>query len=206
MSASQHGAPRLVSTRPVGRLSAFLLRSNARFAEVLTYREPLWCGCRLQDSRLADCGGRSYGATIVGVDGCVFCEILAARLPASVVLRNGRCTAFMDIQPVNAGHVLVVPEVHAAHLADLPEDTGAHMFRTAQRIAVALYESGLDCEGVNLLLADGEAAGQEVFHVHLHVFPRFDGDGFGLRFGPGYANSTGRDELEEAARRIREAL
>jgi histidine triad (HIT) family protein len=137
---------------------------------------------------------------------CAFCEILAGRLPASVVLRDGSCTAFMDIQPINAGHVLVVPEEHAAHLADLPEDTGTHMFRTAQKVAAALYESGLDCEGVNLFLADGEAAGQEIFHVHLHVFPRFDGDGFGLRFGPGYADRPDRKELEETAKRIRDAL
>jgi histidine triad (HIT) family protein len=140
------------------------------------------------------------------MDGCIFCEILAGRLPASVVFRDRLCMAFMDIQPVNAGHVLVVPEDHVASLADLPEDTGAHVFRAAKRVAAALYESGLDCEGVNLFLADGEAAGQEVFHVHLHVFPRFHGDGFGLRFGLGYADRPGKAALEEAARRIRDVL
>jgi histidine triad (HIT) family protein len=114
--------------------------------------------------------------------------------------------AFMDIQPVNAGRVLVVPEDHVASLADLPEDTGVHMFRIAQRVTAALYESGLDCEGVNLFLADGETAGQEVFHIYLHVFPRFDGDGFGPRFGPGYADRPNREELEQAAKRIRDIL
>jgi histidine triad (HIT) family protein len=137
------------------------------------------------------------------VDGCVFCEIVAGRSPASFVLRDGICTAFMDIQPVNAGHVLVVPDDHAANLADLPEDSGAHMFRTAEKVASALYESGFDCEGVNLFLADGGAAGQEVFHVHLHVFPRFAGDGFGLKFDPAYPD---REELEDAAKRICAAL
>ncbi len=121
-------------------------------------------------------------------------------------MREGRCTAFMDIQPVNAGHVLVVPDDHAASLAGLPEDAGARPFRTAQKVAAALYGSGLRCEGVNLLLADGEAAGQDVFHVHLHVIPRFEGDGFGLTFGPDYANSPGREELERAAERIRGVL
>jgi histidine triad (HIT) family protein len=140
------------------------------------------------------------------VDGCVFCEILAGRLSASVVFRDWRCTAFMDIRPINSGHVLVVSEDHVAHLADLPEDTGAHMFRTAQKVAAAIYESGLDCEGVNLFLADGEAAGQEVFHVHLHIFPRFHRDGFGLRFGPGYTKRPDREELEEVAKRIRDVL
>ena len=112
----------------------------------------------------------------------------------------------MDIQPINAGHVLVVPDGHAARLADLPADAGARMFRIAQRIAVALYECGLDCEGVNVFLADGEAAGQDVLHVHLHVIPRFYGDGFGLRFGPDYANMPDRETLEEAAAHIRDVL
>jgi len=112
----------------------------------------------------------------------------------------------MDIQPINAGHVLVVPDEHAARLAHLPEDTGARMFRIAQRISAALYASGLDCEGINLFLADGEAAGQDVFHAHLHVIPRFAWDGFGLRFGPGYADRPDRESLEVAAKRIRDAL
>ncbi len=143
---------------------------------------------------------------MAGMDGCVFCGILAGRLPASVVLRDAGCTAFMDIQPVNPGHVLVVPEDHASSLADLPEEAGANMLRTAQKVAAALYGSGLECDCVNLLLADGEAAGQEVFHVHLHVIPRFEGDGFGLTFGPDYANRPTREELERAAGRIRGAL
>ena len=112
----------------------------------------------------------------------------------------------MDIQPINAGHVLVVPDEHATRLADLPADTGATMFRIAQRIAAALYGSGLDCEGVNVFLADGESAGQEVFHVHLHVIPRFEGDGFSLRFGPDYANVPDRETLEVTAERIRDVL
>jgi histidine triad (HIT) family protein len=70
----------------------------------------------------------------------------------------------------------------------------------------ALYASGLRCEGVNLFLADGEAAGQEVFHVHLHVIPRFEGDGFGLTFGPDYADGSDRERLERTAERIRDAL
>jgi histidine triad (HIT) family protein len=141
-----------------------------------------------------------------GMDGCVFCEIIAGGVPASVVWREDGCTAFMDIQPINAGHVLVVPDDHAARLADLPADAGARIFRIAQRIAAALYESGLDCEGLNVFLADGETAGQDVFHVHLHVIPRFYGDGFGLRFGPDYANMPDREMLEVTAKRIRDVL
>ena len=134
---------------------------------------------------------------------CIFCEIQARRAPASFVYQDDACVAFMDIQPVTPGHILVVPRRHAANLAELDPQDGAHIFQVAQQTAAALRASGLRCEGVNLFLADGEAAGQDVFHVHLHVFPRFSGDGFGLRFGPNYAQRPPRSELEELAERIR---
>ena len=137
---------------------------------------------------------------------CVFCEILAGEEPASFLYRDDRCSAFMDIQPVNPGHLLVIPKRHARNLADLDEETGALMFRVAQRLAGALRQSGLRCEGVNLFLADGAAAGQEVFHVHLHVIPRYAGDGFGLRFSPAYYQLPPRLELDQLAQRIRSAL
>ena len=136
----------------------------------------------------------------------VFAQILRGEAPATFVYRDDRVSAFMDIQPVNPGHVLVVPNAPVASLADLDEETGAQLFRVAQRIAGALRKSGLRCEGVNLFLADGEAAMQEVFHVHLHVFPRYRGDGFGLRFPERYFQKPARSELEEAGARIRDAL
>ena len=136
---------------------------------------------------------------------CVFCEILAGRLASSRLYQDERCTAFMDIQPVNPGHLLVVPNVHAAFLADLDEETGAQMFRVAQRLAGALRRSGVRCEGVNFWLADGEAALQEVFHAHLHVLPRYAHDGFGFRFGPTYFQRPDRAELDAIAGQIRAA-
>lgn len=140
------------------------------------------------------------------MSGCKFCRILAGELPSSIVLRDEECCAFMDIQPVNPGHVLIIPTYHAASLAELDEVSGARMFAAAQRVAKALRGSGLRCEGVNLFLADGASAGQDVFHVHLHVFPRYPGDGFGLRPGPEYHNRPPRAELDAAAERIRRVL
>jgi histidine triad (HIT) family protein len=137
---------------------------------------------------------------------CIFCRILAGQAPASFVHQDELCSAFMDIQPVNPGHILVIPNAHAPYLADLDGATAAHMMRIAHRLAAALRSSGLRCEGVNLFLADGEAAMQDVFHAHLHVFPRFGGDGFGLRFGPDYRHLPERSALEDAAERIRQAL
>jgi len=137
---------------------------------------------------------------------CVFCDILAGKSPSSVVFKDTLCWVFMDIQPVNPGHVLIIPTYHAACLAELDEESGARMFRIAQRMAQALRNSGLKCEGANLFLADGPAAGQEVFHVHLHVVPRYTGDGFGLRFGPEYGNRPARAQLDVVADKIRRAL
>ena len=137
---------------------------------------------------------------------CVFCGILSGELPSSIVYQDDHCTAIMDIQPVNPGHVLVIPNHHAACLADLDEETGSRMFRVAHRLAGALRKSGVKCEGVNMFLADGAAAMQEVFHVHLHVFPRYEGDGFGLRFSPTYFERPGRAELERVAEQIRNVI
>lgn len=137
---------------------------------------------------------------------CIICKLLSGELEVSMVHQDDLCSAFMDIQPVNPGHVLVVPNRHASYLADLDEAEGAQMFRVAQRLTAALRESGVKCEGVNFFLADGEAAGQEIFHVHLHIFPRYRRDGFRLVLPPGYSQMPEREELNGIAERIRTAL
>ena len=137
---------------------------------------------------------------------CIFCDILARKAPVSMVYQDEHCAAFMDIQPVNAGHVLVIPRHHAPYLDDLDEQTGGHLFQVGQRLAAAVRKCGVRCEGVNLFLADGEAAGQEVFHVHLHVIPRYEGDGFGFRFSPNYFQRPSRSELDAISMDIQNAL
>jgi histidine triad (HIT) family protein len=112
----------------------------------------------------------------------------------------------MDIQPVNPGHVLIIPKRHAPYLADLDPALGGHIFAMGMRVAASLRTCGVRCEGVNLFLADGDAAGQEVFHVHLHVFPRFVGDGFGLKFSPNYLVLPSRADLDDIAKDIRNAM
>jgi histidine triad (HIT) family protein len=140
------------------------------------------------------------------MEACVFCEIVAGRAPASVVYRDDLCIAFMDITPVNSGHLLVVPIKHATYLADLDLQAGGALFNVAQRLSSAVRKSGLRAEGINLLLADGEAAGQEVFHVHLHVLPRFPGDGFGHRFPATHGQHPTREQLDSNARAITRAI
>jgi len=136
---------------------------------------------------------------------CVFCRIVEGQAEASVVYQDNLVTAFMDILPVNEGHLLVVPNEHSQGLEGLSEESGARMFAVARRLALALLRSGLRCEGVNLYLADGQAAGQEVFHIHLHVLPRFRGDGFGLRRTK-LLMPPSRQALDVVAENIRRAL
>ena len=109
---------------------------------------------------------------------CLFCRTIAGELDSSRVYEDERAVAFLDIQPATPGHLLVAPRTHADGLAELSVEDGAHLFRVAHRLALALRRSDVPCEGVNLFLADGAAAFQEVFHVHLHVLPRTVDDGF----------------------------
>jgi diadenosine tetraphosphate (Ap4A) HIT family hydrolase len=117
------------------------------------------------------------------MENCIFCKIIAGEAPASKVYEDELCMAFLDIQPITPGHVLVIPKEHAVGLGDLRLEVGGHLFTVAQAIAAAIRASELKCDGINLHLADGAIAGQDVFHVHLHVVPRFQGDGFGFRRG-----------------------
>lgn len=137
----------------------------------------------------------------------VFADIVAGVAPASVVYRDERVMAFMDLQPINAGHVLVIPLQPARFLAELDALVAAHLFVIAQQVAQAIRDSGLRCSGINMLLADGASAGQEVRRVHLHVFPRFEGDGFGFTFPERYfAALPERQELDEVAGKIAAGL
>jgi len=140
------------------------------------------------------------------LDECVFCKIVKGIVPESVVYDDEKVLAFMDIQPVNPGHVLVIPKAHASGLSNLDEETGAHMFKVGMRVADAVKRSGVKCDGVNLLLSDGRAAFQEILHVHLHVIPRFEGDGLHIGFGRMYRLKPERNELDRIAAKIRDAL
>lgn len=137
---------------------------------------------------------------------CPFCKILAGDLPSSEVYRDNRCTVILDIQPINPGHMLVLPNQHSTHLSELEPDLASALFLTARTAASALMDSGIQAEGYNLLLADGKAANQEVPHAHLHVIPRFEGDGFSFTFSPRYYELPTRDELDKNAFFIRQAL
>ncbi len=129
---------------------------------------------------------------------CIFCEIAFGSAAGHVVASNEHCVAFLDAAPVNAGHTLVVPRKHVSDIHGLDAATSAAMFDLARRVADSLRDSPLPCEGINLLMSNGEIAEQSVFHAHLHVIPRVENDGFGFVEAPA-ARPTG-DELAATAR------
>jgi diadenosine tetraphosphate (Ap4A) HIT family hydrolase len=133
---------------------------------------------------------------------CIFCRIVRGEAEAHVVYRDDRVTAFLDIHPVTRGHLLVVPHVHAPDLASLEPRDAAAMMIAARHLAGALRRAPLGVDGVNLHLADGAVAGQSVFHAHLHVIPRYAGDGFGFRRPFGGTESAPAD-LADVAEQIR---
>ncbi len=135
---------------------------------------------------------------------CVFCAIVAGEAPASTIYRDDAVIAFMDIRPANTGHVLVVPLKHEVSLLALDEKTAGHMFTVGRRVAATLKDAGVRLEGFNLFLADGAVAGQTVFHAHLHVLPRFTGDGLGFTRNAN-VRMPPQSELDETAERIRRA-
>lgn len=136
---------------------------------------------------------------------CLFCSILARKAPASFVAEDPATAAFLDLYPVNPGHALVVPKTHVRDLSDCPPDVARALMAAAQRLAPALVEV-TSAEGFNVWTANGAAAGQEVFHLHLHVLPRFADDTFGLRFPKGYPRAAARDALDAMAVRVRDRL
>ena len=131
---------------------------------------------------------------------CIFCTIVEGKAPAEVVYEDEATVAFMDINPANPGHVLVVPRQHVRDVFGIDEETAAAVMRAAVRVARAI-KAALQPDGVNLMQASGPAAFQSVFHFHLHVVPRWWDDSLKLPWRPTPGDPSA---IRAAASRIRE--
>jgi histidine triad (HIT) family protein len=133
---------------------------------------------------------------------CIFCRIVAGALPASKVCEDGETLAFMDINPLTEGHVLVIPKRHCVGLFDADEAALAACARTLRRVALA-QKRVLGLDSLNLLQATGRWAFQSVDHLHFHLIPRHEGDGAGMdwEFTPGQPAA-----LKALAARIAQAV
>jgi histidine triad (HIT) family protein len=124
---------------------------------------------------------------------CIFCDIIAGKAPSLMLWQNKHVVVFLSLE----GHPLVVPQKHLAALSDLEYQTSAAMIQAGKEAARAL-RAETDCEGINLILSDGAVAGQDVFHLHLHVKPRWKNDGVVLRWDTTTAPFSKRSRLAEA--------
>lgn len=115
---------------------------------------------------------------------CVFCKIIAGEIPSTAVYEDDDFLAILDVNPAARGHVIILPKKHAANIFEMDEEDAAKVFPVAKKIASALKKT-YDCDGVNILQNNGEAAGQTVFHLHVHVIPRFYEDEVNIMWEPG---------------------
>lgn len=132
-------------------------------------------------------------------DSCIFCRIVKGELPSTCVYEDDRLFAFLDINPVSLGHTLLIPKGHYETLLDVPADTAGLLLPAAKRIGKALM-AATKCAGFNCLQNNFAAAGQIVFHSHLHIIPRMEGDG--LKQWPHNAqiDAAGMSAVAEAIR------
>ena len=126
---------------------------------------------------------------------CIFCKIIAGEIPSVKLYEDDLVLAFLDIAPINFGHLLVIPKEHHTSSSTIPEKTAGRMFHVGTRLGVA-QKRVLDVDGFNLHLADGQCAGQVVMHAHLHVIPRDVEDGFHWNWRQlKYTDDNERDKL-----------
>jgi histidine triad (HIT) family protein len=132
---------------------------------------------------------------------CSFCDLIRGAAEVSICYEDAKAIAFMDIQPVNAGHVLVVPRAHYETLHDLPHDLAMHLFDVAMRIAPVIRRvAGAD--DMNIVVNSGAHAGQNIFHYHVHLIPRTAGDGFDIPLPFDGSSMPDRTLLDATAARI----
>ncbi|MFQ5961241.1 MAG: HIT family protein [Candidatus Methylomirabilales bacterium] len=137
------------------------------------------------------------------MSGCLFCQIAQGKRPAQKVFEGEGAVAFLDIFPCTPGHTLVIPRQHYPTLSEMPAEEVGKLFQAAAAVATKV-QAAMGAAGYNLGINNGKAAGQEVFHAHIHIIPRYQGDGGGsmksvARMGPG-------EPLDEIATKIRSAF
>ena len=132
---------------------------------------------------------------------CLFCKIARGELPSQKVYEDEDVYAFLDIKPVSPGHTLVIPKRHFTSLYELSDEIIGHLFMKVRDISIAA-KKGLNADGINLEMNNDGPAGQIIYHAHIHIVPRFSGDG--LRHWPG--KDISMEELAKTAEKIKNRL
>ena len=127
------------------------------------------------------------------MDNCIFCKIANGEIPSATLYEDEDFRVILDVNPAAKGHALILPKAHAANIFELPDDKLQKAALLAKKVAAKLKD-GLNCDGVNVLQNNGAAAGQTVYHFHMHLIPRHEGDNLGLIWKPG--TLTDEDRLD----------
>ncbi len=135
-------------------------------------------------------------------DNCIFCKLAASQIPSNTLYEDEDFRVIMDIAPAVKGHAIVLPKQHMNDLLSIEEDTAKKVLFVVSKVANAIKDA-LDCDGINILQNNGEAAGQSVFHLHFHILARYENDHFTI---PWKTLSYTEGEAEEIAEKIRAAL
>ena len=132
-------------------------------------------------------------------ESCIFCRIVRKEAEASIVYEDHQVMVFMDARPVSEGHMLIIPKAHFESVYDISEELYGYIHKTAKRIAVAL-RAATKADGLSIVQQNGKAAGQEVFHLHVHLIPRYEGQKM-PKFGE--TQPSPREELDQIMQKIK---
>lgn len=136
---------------------------------------------------------------------CIFCKIANGEIPSATIYENSDFRVILDVAPANRGHALIIPKEHFKDIFDIDAVTAGKLFSLATEVARAM-KSVLHCDGLNIVQNNGLIAGQTVFHFHLHLIPRYEGDGIKLTWEQHESDSTDLQELARETREIRKKI
>ena len=134
------------------------------------------------------------------MENCIFCKIANGEIPSATLYEDEDFRVILDLGPASKGHALILPKSHAANIYELQDETAGKAMILAKKMATKLRD-GLNCDGFNIVQNNGEIAGQTVFHFHMHLIPRYEGDNQHILWKP---TEVTQDELEEIRKQITE--
>lgn len=128
------------------------------------------------------------------MENCIFCKIANGEIPSATLYEDGDFRVILDLGPASKGHALILPKTHAENLYALPDELAGKAMILAKKMGARLTEA-LECDGLNVVQNNGEAAGQTVLHFHMHLIPRKKGDGVGVSWTPGRLTDEVKEEI-----------
>lgn len=134
---------------------------------------------------------------------CIFCNIVNGKISCSKIYEDENFIAILDIRPINLGHALLIPKRHFVNVLDAPDDVSEKIYPVIKKITNAMKQ-GYKCDGFNIIQNVEKAGGQEVFHFHIHIIPRYKGDG--IKFGVEHKSYASQDDMYQWAKKVADIL